>query len=321
MANKVRCLSALLMTAMLLLPGAALHAQVADIPPVEPEQVVSVASSEQGSPGETEETTDPSADQTEPSASAPEQQEPESDSMPASETSGEETVPEATDELVQPEAEVEQLSVDLMRAFVVRLYELVLERAPEQSGLDFWVQSLQSHTRNAAQLVEHFFQSAEYKAKNRTDDEYIRALYRTMMNREPDAQGLAYWKGDLACGLSRKFLLHSFVDSSEFESICAGYGIERGVVSLEENRDQRKVLTTFVNQFYLNCMDRPGDDDGLNYWTGELMAGRRTGGGMAEYFFFQEEFTGKNTTDTEFLQYAYRAMFNREPDATGLAFW
>jgi hypothetical protein len=42
---------------------------------------------------------------------------------------------------------------------------------------------------------------------------------------------------------------------------------------------------------------------------------------MSMAFFSSSEYTGRNTTDTQFITDLYRTFFNRTPDASGLAYW
>lgn len=48
-------------------------------------------------------------------------------------------------------------------AFVTALYQNILDRAPEQSGLAFWVDQLQTGAKNEAQVLASFSESNENK--------------------------------------------------------------------------------------------------------------------------------------------------------------
>ena len=76
-----------------------------------------------------------------------------------------------------------------------------------------------------------FFNSTEFVGLKLKDYEYIRRLYTTFMDREPEAKELAYWVGHLKNGSqNRQSVLAFFGQSEEFTKICKKYGIERGTI-------------------------------------------------------------------------------------------
>lgn len=80
-------------------------------------------------------------------------------------------------------------------------------------------------------------------------------------------------------------------------------------------------LQSFVTRFYVQCLGRQPDIEGLNEWVGRLLNGSKTGADVAEGFVFSEEFTGMNHSNETFVTILYRAFFDREPDASGYEAW
>lgn len=80
-------------------------------------------------------------------------------------------------------------------------------------------------------------------------------------------------------------------------------------------------VQSFVTRFYVQCLGRQPDIEGLNEWVGRLLNGSKTGADVAEGFVFSEEFTGRNHSNETFVTILYRAFFDREPDATGYKAW
>ncbi|MBA7565575.1 Polyisoprenyl-teichoic acid--peptidoglycan teichoic acid transferase TagU [subsurface metagenome] len=80
-------------------------------------------------------------------------------------------------------------------------------------------------------------------------------------------------------------------------------------------------VQSFVTRFYVQCLGRQPDSEGLNEWIGRLLNGTKTGADVAEGFVFSEEFTGKNHSNETFVTILYRAFFEREPDASGYKAW
>ena len=80
-------------------------------------------------------------------------------------------------------------------------------------------------------------------------------------------------------------------------------------------------LQAFVTRFYVECLGRQPDPDGLNNWVDYLVAGTRTGADVAFGFMFSQEYLLRFRTDSEFVDDSYHAFFDREPDADGKANW
>lgn len=70
-----------------------------------------------------------------------------------------------------------------------------------------------------------FFHSREFLSRELADEEFVRILYNTFLDREYDENGLADWTQRLADGMSRDECIAGFADSPEFRSIMARYGI------------------------------------------------------------------------------------------------
>jgi len=112
--------------------------------------------------------------------------------------------------------------------FVTRFYKLCLDREPDATGLNDWVNNLLARKITGAQAAEGFIFSAEFTAKNTSNSEFITILYRAFFNREPDADVYNKWLGLLNAGNSRQFVLAGFVNSDEFKTLCKNYGITAG---------------------------------------------------------------------------------------------
>ena len=75
-------------------------------------------------------------------------------------------------------------------------------------------------------------------------------------------------------------------------------------------------------RLYVAYFRRMPDLGGLDYWTGKLQGGMKLDAVSAK-FAASSEFKTKygNTTNTQFVQLVYGNVFDRQPDATGLAYW
>lgn len=205
--------------------------------------------------------------------------------------------------------------------FVARFYQLCLLREPGDSELNYWINQLDSGQKTGADLASGFIFSDEFIARDIEDDEYIDILYHTMLARNPDTSGEAYWLDRLAEGKSRLQVLAGFVGSNEFTQLCDDYGITPGSIDLNELDESRADITAFVTRFFQLCLERDPDEAGLAYWVEQLVDGHKTGADIADGFFFSREFQARNLTDTEFLEILYAACLGRQPDHGGLEYW
>ena len=111
--------------------------------------------------------------------------------------------------------------------FCTRLYTTCLCREAEQEGLMAWARQLANHRDTGTGAARGFFFSTEFRNANVSDEEYLRRLYHTFMDREPDQAGFDAWLAQLRSGTSREEIFNGFAASIEFGRICESYGIDR----------------------------------------------------------------------------------------------
>jgi hypothetical protein len=86
---------------------------------------------------------------------------------------------------------------------VQALYVGYLGRAADQAGLDFWANAIEAGTSTIQSVALGFTLSAEYTAlyAGKTNEELAAAIYENVLGRAADADGLAFWVGELAKGV------------------------------------------------------------------------------------------------------------------------
>lgn len=100
---------------------------------------------------------------------------------------------------------------------LTRLYRAVFGRFPDPQGYRYWAQ-LQGSGFTLDQLIDQFAVSSEFEARLGADpasNALIDQLYRNVLGRPADEEGLTYWQTQLAAGASRNVMIASFVDSEE----------------------------------------------------------------------------------------------------------
>lgn len=204
--------------------------------------------------------------------------------------------------------------------FVERLYSVVLGRKPDSVGLEKWVNQLKNGKKTAAEVVYGFVFSPEYTSRKETNDEYIKMLYATLFDREPDPAGFESWQEKIKI-FSRKYILRGFIQSSEFSNLCENYGVLRGNITLTENRDLNTQITSFTANLYITMLGRYPDSVGLNNWTGIILNQKKSLNEVILDFMGSSEFTSKNLENADYVSSLYKGILGRNPDSAGLSGW
>jgi hypothetical protein len=136
-------------------------------------------------------------------------------------------------------------------------------------------------------------------------------LYNVFLDRAPDAEGLAFWVGQLETMATRPGVLNGFIHSAEFEAICSSYGIIPYTPG----------IPGFVTRFYTLSLERMPDQEGLEHWVGQLESGTQTGEDIAYGFIFSDEFLAYGHPNSTYVSILYNAFFDRVPDPDGYVYW
>ncbi len=102
---------------------------------------------------------------------------------------------------------------------IYRLYSATLDRQPDDVGFVGWVGGLDNGL-GILDVAAGFVGSTEFVTKYGALDNtgFVTLLYNNVLDRAPDADGLANWLNVLASGTSRTTVVVGFSDSSEFIS-------------------------------------------------------------------------------------------------------
>ena len=112
------------------------------------------------------------------------------------------------------------LAQDSARLVDIALLYGALDRVPELAGMAFWARAPFSiHA-----VAEGVAQSAEWQTANGQQDNagFVTSLYQHVLDRAPEAQGLAYWTGLMALGMSRGDVLAGIALSDEHRALAKG---------------------------------------------------------------------------------------------------
>ncbi len=76
----------------------------------------------------------------------------------------------------------------------------------------------------------------------------------------------------------------------------------------------------FLERMYNTTLDRSYDEVGMDFWL-DAMGDGTTGASVVDGFLGSEEYAEKGKSNEELLNDFYYAMFDREPDEEGKAYW
>ena len=139
-------------------------------------------------------------------------------------------IPAASRPLTPQEQVLQNLSIDQQAGlygrsttgFVTTLYDNILGRVTDESGLNNWVAAFNNGTLTGSQVAFQIIFSAELapSINNLNNDDFIAFLYRTLLNRPPEPGGYAGWQEQMRLGMTSGELVNHFVNSPEFAGIC-----------------------------------------------------------------------------------------------------
>ncbi len=208
-----------------------------------------------------------------------------------------------------------------VEGFVERAYNLMLGREAEEAGKNFWCEKLNNKTITSAEMISQFVESNEFQGFNIPNDEVVEILYNVMLDRASDAAGKDYWMEFLNNGCSHRKVIDGFAKSTEFQNLCASFGIEAGSLVMTENRDMNENVTKFVNGCYKAILNRDGDVSGLNYWTGLINSKEVYPEELVYGFIHSNEGLVKIADDATYINTLYKAFLGREAEEQGFNYW
>jgi hypothetical protein len=211
----------------------------------------------------------------------------------------------------------------------LRLYQATLGRDPDPIGLGFWTKALETGTLSLPETAQGFVGSAEFQARFGAPDNagFVDLLYRNVLGRAADAEGLAHWTGVLDRGAAtRAEVVLGFSDSAELIEATAGR-FSGGVWVPAAGRFSGGVwapdpAAVDAMRYYETVLDRLPDAGGLGHWIDVREQGL-TLRQMADAFTGSAEFEARYgaLSNEGFVEQLYRNSLDRPGEAEGIAHW
>lgn len=206
--------------------------------------------------------------------------------------------------------------------FVLHIYSSMLGRQADDSGLRLWVNEIVADNMCASDFIASISRSEEFGAGKMSDEEYIKALYRGVLGREPasaDITSLISHKNEN--GLSRNYILKQICESVEFGNICAAYGIRNGSLENIDTMDVNPMVNAFIKNVYIGALGRNPDAAGWRGWVDAINGGRITACEAISTIFDSSEYKSRNRSDREYVGDCYLAILGRPASETEIDSW
>lgn len=116
-------------------------------------------------------------------------------------------------------------------AFVTRNYKELLGRNPDEGGLENWCNIILNSNSDSQQETarnitkDGFIHSQEFKNRNLSNEDFVKVLYRTFLNRDGGPSEISFWANKLNTGTSRDDVVYGFAYSQEFTNFLDGSGL------------------------------------------------------------------------------------------------
>jgi len=198
------------------------------------------------------------------------------------------------------------------------LYKVAFGRRADPQGLATRIHQLQSGLALEI-LAEELVRSPEFQARHGTghgvDANYISALYRVGLRREPDQEGLAKWSAIGAKGSTRAQVLAAFAASEEALENAGSASVDAA-----QTGDSSVLVSSLYNTAFGRDADAVGLANGIQYLQsgGSLEELAEQLAGSAE---FQARHGTSRKIDFGYLSALFRDGLGRQPDLVSVAFW
>ncbi len=196
-------------------------------------------------------------------------------------------------------------------AQVFRLYLAALGRAPDQEGLNGWIEVLRAGGSQRA-VAEGLLASPEYEARFGALDDaaFVRSVHVNTFGVPPYSGGLDFFAGNLRSGAAaRADVVVAISAHSSLPSLAAGIW----------DRDEGAVA---VARLYDALLGRLPDAAGLAFFAGDVQRGAGLSA-VASGLMNSSEFAAVHgvSSDAAFVSFLYRNALDREGEADGMASW
>ena len=193
------------------------------------------------------------------------------------------------------------------------IYSNILSRKPTEEELSEKAEALTSGKYTMSDFLCDLVFSDEYYRKNTTDKEYITMIYKTLLGRDPDDEGMNGWTAEMMNGRSRRRILSDFVNSEEFNSRVSEYGIPKGGIIVNDTTEQRDAAVEFIRHLYKNIFARDPESSEIEKWFGVISRGEKTAADIIKSLLDTEEYKARTLSNKKYVDMLLDIVATRFP--------
>lgn len=107
------------------------------------------------------------------------------------------------------------MALNATQTAITKIYLGAFNRAPEKSGLEYWTAEVAAG-KGLNQVIDTIFSLPVVKAiypDSMSNTQFLTAVYTNVFGKAPDAEGLAYWNGQLTAGVERGRVVITMIDA------------------------------------------------------------------------------------------------------------
>lgn len=180
-------------------------------------------------------------------------------------------------------------------AFVQNLYLDLLARRPENAGLNFWVNQIETGAQTREQVAGAYFAAPEFLETA----QFVISFYLGLLTRDPDFSGWEYWMTQLRSGRTRISVVTDVMGTPEVSAIY-----------------DPLTLPDFVNALYVNLLGRAATPAEIAYWVGSGLSRPEIVLQFLESAEFQNRIQRRARANA-----CYLGFLRRTGEPAGLDFW
>ena len=135
---------------------------------------------------------------------------------------------------------------------VKNLYSSFYDRQPSKDQLNLWAMNLEWKTMSYYDVISSFIYNSKILEGNLSEEEYVSILYKIVLNREVDGEGLKFWIDKLDSGTSRNDVLNDLLNSNELKVLSENYYKKVKIKEPYLDLVRKDVGDKYGKQFYLS---------------------------------------------------------------------
>lgn len=237
------------------------------------------------------------------------------DDTESSEGTSESTDSEESAEAVPDKGDLtEQDRYDAVETFVDFMYNSILGRKSDESGLKGWTEKIFSGEVSLYDAVYSFYNSKEFRGKDLSDEDYVNNVFSVILRREPTSEELSDCCECLGAGIARNALLRKIMLSDELSSTVSEAGFENvGFSPVTELESQYPKQAQVARNYYESILGREPSDVELDSWINKFVYNHAQCADVLHSFYNSVEFTSRKLSDEDYVKNLFISILGRMP--------